>query len=245
MRVITVIPALNEGQSVGLVVKGLPRDLIDTIVVVDNGSTDATAARAEAAGAVVIRQPERGYGNACLAGIDEAMRRGADVVLFVDADFSDDPSDARNILMPILHREVDMVIGSRTLGERERGALLPQARFGNALACFLMRLFWGVRYTDLGPFRAITTEALRMLAMKDRTYGWTIEMQIKAAAAGLRHIDVPVAYRRRQGRSKITGTVSGTVKASAKILFTIGFLIVKTHLDPSWRSGLRTPSSVS
>ena len=218
-RVSVVIPALNEESSLPLVLAELPSDLVTEVVVADNGSTDNTAQVARDGGARVVPEPERGYGSACLAGI-AAMDR-PDIVAFVDADYSDHPAELREILAPILEDRADLVIGSRMTGNREPGALLPQALFGNWLATFLIRMFWGVRFTDLGPFRAIRAESLRALEMADRDFGWTVEMQVKAAQRGLRCAEVPVSYRKRVGKSKITGTIRGTVLASHKSLSTI------------------------
>lgn len=220
MRVCAVIPALNEEGAIGLVLRDLPRALVGHVIVVDNGSRDATAERAAAAGAQVVREPRRGYGSACLAGI-AALPADCEVVLFLDADHSDHGEEAALLLAPIARGEADLVIGSRLLGRAEPGALLPQARFGNTLACFLMRVRFGHRYTDLGPFRAITRAALARIGMVDTNFGWTVEMQIKALRHGLRVVDVPVSYRRRTGVSKITGTVGGTLRAGWKILWTI------------------------
>ncbi|MEM0963046.1 MAG: glycosyltransferase family 2 protein, partial [Bacteroidota bacterium] len=195
---------------------------------VDNGSRDETPHRARTAGATVVSEPRAGYGRACLAGIAHLARQQdpPDVVVFLDADQSDDPADLDTLLAPIRADQADLVIGSRVLGQRagrvERGALLPQARWGNALACALIRLRWGAHFTDLGPFRAIRWRSLRALGMRDETFGWTVEMQVRAVRAGLRCTEVPVGYRRRVGRSKITGTVNGTVRAGAKILWTVG-----------------------
>ena len=220
MKVDAVIPALNEEASIGLVLRDLPRERLRDVVVVDNGSHDATAERAAAAGARVVREPRRGYGAACLAGI-AALAPDGDVVLFLDADYSDHPEEAVLLLAPIERGLADLVIGSRRLGTAEPGALLPQARFGNAFACLLMRLLFGHRYTDLGPFRAITRAALARIGMVDTNFGWTVEMQLKALHHRLRVVEVPVSYRRRKGVSKITGTVSGTLCAGWKILWTI------------------------
>lgn len=220
-RIRVIIPAFNEARSIGLVVGDIPSRLVDEVVVVNNASTDETVQNAKAAGATVITEPRRGYGYACLAGIDYVRERGTDIVVFLDGDYSDHPEEMAAVVEPIVSGAADMVIGSRMLGSRERGAMLPQALIGNRLACALMRLLWGARYTDLGPFRAIRMDRLIGLDMRDQTFGWTIEMQIKAVQAGLRVEEVPVSYRRRVGVSKITGTISGTARASWKILTTI------------------------
>lgn len=217
-----VIPALNEERSLPLVLAGLPRPPVRRVVVADNGSVDATARVAREGGAEVVDAPRRGYGSACLAGLDHLRRTGPpDVVVFVDADWSDHPEELPGLVAPILAGEADLVIGSRILGSREPGALLPQARAGNLVACGLIRLLYGHRFTDLGPFRAIRWEALERLGMADPNFGWTAEMQVKALRKGLRCAEVPVSYRRRVGVSKITGTVSGTVRAGYKILWTV------------------------
>ncbi len=220
MRVVVIIPAYNEEASIGLVLRDLPRDLVAEIIVVDNNSTDDTAARARAAGATVVSERRQGYGYACLAGLAYARQLEPDVVVFLDADYSDHPEELPRLLQPI-RDGYDLVIGSRMLGGAEPGALLPQARWGNRLAVFLIRLLFGFRYTDLGPFRAVTWAALERLRMQDRTFGWTVEMQVKALKLGLKVTEVPVRYRARIGVSKITGTLSGTVKAGYKILWTI------------------------
>ncbi|HEX7069649.1 MAG TPA: glycosyltransferase family 2 protein [Rhodothermales bacterium] len=221
MRVVAIIPAFNEQDAIGRVIADVPADLVDEIVVVDNASTDATASVARAAGATVVTEPRRGYGSACLRGIAHISANPPDVVVFLDGDYSDHPEEMHRLLHPILDGTHDFVIGSRMMGPRERGAMPPQAIIGNRLACGLMRLLWSAQYTDLGPFRAIRFDRLRDLAMEDTNYGWTIEMQIKAARMGLRYLEVPVSYRRRIGQSKISGTISGTVRASMKILWTI------------------------
>jgi glycosyltransferase involved in cell wall biosynthesis len=223
MKVCAIIPALNEEEAVGLVLRDLPRSVVAEVFVVDNGSRDATAARAEEAGATVVREPRRGYGSACLAGIVR-LPADCDVVVFLDADHSDHAEEVVALIAPIRAGRAELVIGSRMLGRAEPGALLPQARFGNRFACYLMRLLFhsgGIRFTDLGPFRAITKQALDRIAMEDVGFGWTVEMQVKAIQHGLKVAEVPVSYRRRKGVSKITGTVSGTVRAGAKILWTI------------------------
>ncbi len=214
-----LIPALNEEQAIAQVLAAIPTGLVREVVVVDNGSTDRTAEVARHGGARVISEPRRGYGQACLSGI--AALGPAEIVVFLDGDYSDFPEDMPALLDPILRGEADLVIGSRVLGQREAGALLPQQRLGNALATWMIRLLFGVRYTDLGPFRAIRSEALDRLRMQDRNYGWTVEMQVKAALAGLRLAEVPVRYRRRVGTSKISGTLAGTLKAGYRIIATI------------------------
>jgi hypothetical protein len=217
-----VIPAFNEEASLPLVLAAVPRDRVRRVVVCDNASTDGTAAAAVAGGAEVVREARAGYGSACLRALAHLRESGPpEVVVFLDGDYSDHPEELGRLVDPILDDVADLVIGSRTLGERERGALLPQARAGNAVACWLIRLLYGHRYTDLGPFRAIAWTALEHLEMSDQDFGWTAEMQVKAVRRGLRILERPVSYRRRVGVSKITGTVGGTLKAGGKILWTV------------------------
>jgi len=224
-KITVIIPVHNEEQSIPSVLRDLPP--VGQVIVVDNASTDRSAALASELGADVVEEPQRGYGAACLAGIARiqqctaASRPPPEIVVFLDGDYSDYPDELSSLVTPILQDNVDLVIGSRLLGQREKGAMPPQSLYGNKLACLLMRLFWGVRYTDLGPFRAITWPSLQSLKMQDRNFGWTVEMQVKAAAAGLAICEVPVSYRRRIGISKISGTVSGTLRAGYKILATI------------------------
>lgn len=220
MKASVVIPVFNERKSLPLVVGDIPRSRVHEIVVVDNGSTDDTAGVARDLPVRLVREPRRGYGSACLAGVAALEHDPPDVIVFLDGDYSDHPEEMGRLLDSIA-AGADLVIGSRVLGARERGALLPQARFGNLLACFLIRILYGHRYTDLGPFRAIRWEAYRRIGMRDTNFGWTCEMQVKAVKEKLRIAEVPVSYRRRVGVSKITGTLSGTLKAGWKILWTI------------------------
>lgn len=217
-RVGVVIPALNEEHAIGRVIADIP-NWVDQIIVADNASTDRTAEAASRAGAIVINEPERGYGAACQKGI--STLRDVDIVVFIDGDYSDIPSEIGLVVEPIVSRRADLVIGSRVLGIAERGALTPQQVFGNWLACWLIRKIYSVAFTDLGPFRAIRMASLRDLHMQDRNYGWTVEMQIKAARFGLSVIEVPVSYRRRIGVSKISGTLRGSVLAGVTILSVI------------------------
>jgi len=221
--VVVIIPAFNEENSVGRVVRDIPAELVQEIIVVNNNSNDQTAVEAARAGATVLDERIQGYGRACLRGIDYAQQRQPrpDIVVFLDADYSDYPGEMPALVVPILNDSVDMVIGSRALGRRQRGSMTPQQVFGNWLATTLLRWLYGVRYTDLGPFRAIRFETLLALDMQDKTYGWTVEMQLKAAKQGFTSTEVPVDYRRRIGHSKISGTIKGTILAGYKILTTI------------------------
>ena len=220
-----IIPALNEESSLSLVLRDLPS--VRHVYVIDNGSTDATAAVACESGAIVVAEPQRGYGAACLKGLQTIRERTQagdappQIVVFVDADYSDHPNLLPELVRPIISSEYDFVLGSRLLGQREPGAMPPQSVYGNKLACFLMRLLFRAEFTDLSPFRAIDYDSLCRLNMSDENFGWTIEMQIKAAKAELRTLEIPVPYRKRVGASKISGTLSGTCKAGFKILYTI------------------------
>jgi glycosyltransferase involved in cell wall biosynthesis len=217
-RIAVIIPAVDEEAAIGLVLAEIPAGVAE-VIVVDNGSRDRTAEVARAAGARVVHEPRRGYGQACLAGI--AAAADADVLVFLDGDHSDYPSQLTNVLEPIRAGEADLVIGSRNLGRRAAGAHPWHAVLGTRLSVWLMNALIGTRATDLGPFRAITAAALRRLGMRDRNFGWTVEMQVKAARHGLRVAEVPVDYRPRIGQSKVSGTVTGSVRAGAKILGTI------------------------
>ncbi len=222
MTTLVIIPAFNEARAIAQVIGDIPDGLVNEVVVVNNASTDETEDNARAAGATVVTEERQGYGFACLRGIEYAKAKQPDVVVFLDGDYSDHPEEMTRLVDPIANDNADFVVGSRIRGDAEPGALLPQAQVGNRLACTLMEQIWGTTYTDLGPFRAVRFRDLRALHMQDQTFGWTIEMQIKAAEAGLRIQEVPVSYRKRVGVSKITGTITGTVKASSKILWTIG-----------------------
>jgi len=214
-----VIPALNEEKAIALVLKAVPGFAAE-VIVADNGSTDATAATARSLGATVVPEPRRGYGAACLRGM-AALAPDTEIVVFLDGDYSDHPEEMERLVEPIRQGRADLVIGSRVLGRREKGALLPVAVFGNWLATRLIRWGWGFAYTDLGPFRAIRYETLKALNMRDRDFGWTVEMQVRALSMGFKAAEIPVSYRKRIGVSKISGTVSGSWRAGKKILFII------------------------
>lgn len=221
--IVVIIPAYNEENSVGRVIKDIPTNLVREIIVINNNSNDKTAIVAKSAGATVLDELRQGYGFACLKGIDylKKMERKPDIVVFLDADYSDHPEELPQIVAPILESDVELVIGSRALGDKESGSMTPQQVFGNWLATKLIKWFYGVVYTDLGPFRAIKYDRLIDLNMCDQTYGWTVEMQVKAAKQGLKSTEIPVSYRVRVGKSKISGTIKGTILAGYKIITTI------------------------
>ncbi len=220
MNTAIVIPARNEEQSIGLVLDEIPSRLVNQVIVVDNGSSDDTANVAAQRGATVVREDRPGYGAACLRGIAE-LSPDTDVIVILDGDHSDYPEDLERLLAPLVADDADFVIGSRVLGNPEPGALPWNQRYGNALACFLMRVLYRRRFTDMGPFRAMRWRQFQSLQMSDPTFGWNVEMQAKAIIAGMRIVEVPVRYRKRIGQSKISGTFRGTVAAGTKIIGTI------------------------
>jgi glycosyltransferase involved in cell wall biosynthesis len=218
MRVELIIPAYNEEGAIAEVVREVPREVVSRVIVVDNASTDGTAREARGAGAEVVREERRGYGAACLAGV--RALQDAEVVVFLDGDRSDDPREIRLLLAPILEGRADFVIGSRT-SRMERGALTPQQLVGNRVATTLIRLLYGVRLNDLGSFRALRREVLDALGMSNLSYGWPVEMVVKAARHGHRILEVPITYRRRVGESKVSGTLKGSVLAGYHMISVI------------------------
>ena len=220
-KVAIIIPALNEELALPPLLAEIPPDSIQEIFVVDNGSTDATARMATEAGATVVAEPQRGYGRACLRGFQTAQQAGADILVFMDGDGSDDPADLALMLAPILERRADFVIGSRISKRAERGAVLAQARLGNWLVSSMIRLFYGAHIHDIGSFRAIRCSSLEALDMQEMTYGWPVEMVVKAARAGYRILEMPIHYRKRShGQSKVAGTITGSIKAAYYMLST-------------------------
>ena len=219
-----IIPAYNEERSIGKVIREIPRDLVREIIVCDNNSTDATGLYASEAGATVVNQPIRGYGNACLSAIAHIRKKPGDIhpdiVVFMDADYSDFPSEINSLIDPIIKGN-DLVIGSRTIGLSQAGSMTIPQIFGNWIATHLIRILYGVQFTDLGPFRAIRWKKLLELDMQDKNFGWTVEMQVKAVKQKLACVEVPVSYRKRIGQSKISGTIKGTLLAGHKIIWTI------------------------
>ncbi|MCP4443122.1 MAG: glycosyltransferase family 2 protein [Aureispira sp.] len=222
-HIAVIIPAFNEENSVGNVIRDIPKDFVQEIIVANNNSNDQTPLVAKQAGAIVLDEPRQGYGFACLKGLEylSNLEKKPDIVVFIDADYSDYPEEIVKLVAPILTEDYDMVIGSRALGQRQRGSMTPQQVFGNWLATTLLKWFYGVRYTDLGPFRAIKYDKLLEIDMKDQTYGWTVEMQVKAAKLGMKSTEIAVNYRKRIGKSKVSGTIKGTIMAGYKIITTI------------------------
>lgn len=222
-KVDVIIPAYNEEQSIGLVLDDIPKDWVREVIVCNNNSSDQTATVAKEHGATVVDEQRAGYGSACLKGMDYIAKKEVhpDIVVFLDGDYSDHPNELPSLLGPIMDEGVDLVIGSRAIGDLEDGAMMPQQIFGNWLATNLIKLIYNYRFTDLGPFRAIRYTSLLSLDMQDKDFGWTVEMQIKAAKQKLKCVEVPVSYRKRIGISKISGTIKGTLKAGHKIIWTI------------------------
>jgi glycosyltransferase involved in cell wall biosynthesis len=218
-KISVIIPALNEEKSISLVINDLPKNIVDQIIVVDNGSSDNTAQVAQRAGATVLKEEIKGYGAACQRGI--AVAGASDIIVILDGDYSDYPDRINLLLDSIIEQGFDMVLGSRTMGNAEKGSLTIPQIFGNRFATYLIAKVTGYKYTDMGPFRAIKTKKLRGLHMVDKNYGWNVEMQIKAVKQGLRIKEVPVDYRNRIGESKISGTVSGVIKAGVKIIYSV------------------------
>lgn len=218
-KISLIIPAYNEADAIGQVLAEIPES-VSEIIVVNNGSTDATPLAAAAAGATVLTENQKGYGHACLKGLEYIAQQEErpEIVVFLDGDYSDYPEDLSKIIAPILTEGYDMVIGARVKELRETGSMTPQQIFGNALACWLMKIMFAAKYTDLGPFRAIRYASLLSLHMQDTTYGWTVEMQLKALRNHLKYKEVAVRYKKRIGISKVSGTVKGTIFAGVKIL---------------------------
>lgn len=214
-----IIPAFNEADSIGLVVNDIP-DIVDEVIVISNNSTDATDFNAKQAGATVLTESRKGYGYACLKGMDYIAQQMTqpDIVVFLDGDYSDYPEQLTDIVQPIINEDIDFVIGARVKRLREKGSMTFPQIFGNWLATFLMRIMFGAKFTDLGPFRAIKYNKLMQLNMEDETYGWTVEMQLKALKQNLSYVEVPVKYRNRIGVSKVSGTIKGAIFAGVKIL---------------------------
>jgi len=227
-KVAFVIPALNEEDAIRQLLGELPRDLAEWIIIVDNGSTDATALVARANGARVVSEPTRGYGRACFAGFQAACELGAEIVVFMDGDGSDDPADLPMMLAPVLEERADMTIGSRVSQRAERGAVPPQARLGNWLVSHLLRILYGSQIHDIGSFRVVRCSALQSLHMHEMTFGWPVEMLVKMARARYRVVELPIHYRRRShGRSKVAGTISGSLKAA--------YYMLRTTFRYAWR----------
>lgn len=222
-NIVVIIPAFNEENAIAKVINDIPKDWVSEIIVVNNNSNDNTRIKAANAGAIVLDEPRQGYGYACLKGIaySSELEPKPDIIVFLDADYSDFPEELSDVVKPIIDNNYDLVIGSRATGERESGAMMPQQIFGNWLATSLIEKLYGVKFTDLGPFRAIKYNKLLEMNMQDKTYGWTVEMQIKAAKQNMNCTEVPVKYKKRIGQSKVSGTLKGTVLAGYKILYLI------------------------
>jgi glycosyltransferase involved in cell wall biosynthesis len=218
-----IIPAINEENSIAKVIAEIPKSLVSEVIVSDNGSSDNTPEIARQAGATVLIEPAKGYGSACLKAIEyvKSLEEKTDIIVFLDADYSDYPEEMTKIIVPIIEADLDLVIGSRALGAMQKGSMTFPQIFGNWLSTRLINLFFGIKFTDLGPFRAIKYDKLLQLDMQDKNFGWTVEMQVKAAKKKFRCVEVPVSYRKRIGASKISGTIMGTVLAGHKILWTI------------------------
>lgn len=214
-----IIPAFNEAASIGKVIADIP-SFVQEVIVVNNNSSDDTAAMASNAGATVLFEKNKGYGHACLKGIDYLSTAGKtpDILVFLDGDYSDYPQELSTVIEPIVDGKAAFVVGARVKSLREKGSLTPQQVFGNWLACFLMQVLYGSRFTDLGPFRAIEWKTLERLKMRDKTYGWTVEMQLKVLRQRIKYKEIPVSYRKRIGVSKVSGTVKGTIFAGVKII---------------------------
>jgi glycosyltransferase involved in cell wall biosynthesis len=220
-RVALIIPVLNEGETIAAVIRAVPRDIVDVVIVVDGGSTDLTVARAQRAGALVIVDPHSGYGAACLAGV-RAAPEDCGIVAFIDGDGSDDPQEISRLIDPIRRGDQDFVIGSRSRGSRQPGSMGVHQLLAGYLAGLIIRALYGVRFTDMCPLRAIRRDALEQLDMKERTYGWNLEMQMRAARAGLRLLELPVCHRHRAGgTSKVAGSICGSIKASWQLTVTL------------------------
>lgn len=219
-KVIVIIPAFNEEESISKVLNDIPKDIVNEVIVVNNNSTDNTAKNAKNSGATVLLETQMGYGYACLKGMDYVAKKelNPDIIVFLDGDYSDYPEQITELILPITAHNYSFVIGSRNNPQVEKGAMTPQQIFGNGLATFLMKLFFGASFTDLGPFRAIKYQDLLNMNMEDKTYGWTVEMQLKAVKNKLKYTEIPVKYRKRIGTSKVSGTVKGTIFAGVKIL---------------------------
>ncbi len=228
-NILVIIPAFNEEKAITKVINEIPKEIVQYIVVVNNASKDNTEEEAKKAGATVLYEEKKGYGYACLKGIEYAKQLNLpiDIVVFIDGDYSDFPQQIPELIKPIQVNNFDLVIGSRVLGKKEKDSLTPQQIFGNALATFLIRIFYKVHFTDLGPFRAIKYEKLIAMNMQDKTYGWTVEMQLKAAKMKLKICEIPVNYRKRIGASKVSGTIKGSLGAGYKIIFTIFKFLIK------------------